>query len=774
MATVAPHIADAALDAKELSQRSSVCSSSSSEGDVAKEKARKVFGNSVNLDDNEESFFMYSPSPIKPVDMTAEIKEPNATGKENTDKSINLSRVHNTDKENSILSNATANKPSVESKAPSPFLYSRRDRSIRSSIDSDLVQKTQLAIEKAEVALNESVCTTRAPLASMKRAPHRQSKKKHIIDASPNYERELKDAKKFNEALQKRRFEALQRHRILSSQSSRQKATFNQMKRDARLQKIDEESQFKSAVYRDHQKTLKEKEDQRKRQSIAARERLRLNAKEGKERMRMEQIEEEQAVHDERYAMSQAIQKAKKEYADQRRKSYQFRSGDAQRIRAIHSKMEAERMANEHQSYELKRQGDKDVDTFRKEMNDVRRESMAGRGEHARQARKRQDALEHEQLQKNHHSAELEREASKDVAEAKRQEEIKRRESTEKHNIQARQNRRRKEEMVSRAITEDHESYKLKREGEKDAEEYHKDLLRERRESLAFRGQEAVLQRKQISKLHALAMEEEHKSYELKREGGKDVEKYERDQAEARRQSMENRNADRARHAKVMGELRGIAMEQERDSYILKWDAENDVKEYKKELQQKRKESLMLRGEEVVRIRRQEDADESQRLQQAHQDEILKAEGRKDVQAYKQKCAQRDRASLEYRRKEARKQRLEEMEMQHEQQKVEEVNNEMEIDACKDVEEYIKTIRDKRRQSLAFRAKEKRRHQAWKREQERKERIQRHEVLNGRMVDHRYIEMAEQEERTARALDDIKHQQRLYARKKVNFDLDFP
>jgi hypothetical protein len=87
---------------------------------------------------------------------------------------------------------------------------------------------------------------------------------------------------------------------------------------------------------------------------------------------------------------------------------------------------------------------------------------------------------------------------------------------------------------------------------------------------------------------------------------------------------------------------------------------------------------------------------------------------------------------------------------------VEHQNYELESLAQVDVEEYIKDCKQRRRLSLAFRAKEKRHHADWKR-REKERQIQEHSRdANDRAMDRRYVQLAEQKERARVALDALR------------------
>jgi uncharacterized protein with PIN domain len=195
--------------------------------------------------------------------------------------------------------------------------------------------------------------------------------------------------------------------------------------------------------------------------------------------------------------MSKATREAKRDYAEKRRQSFAFRNGDARRIRQLHSEMKEQTREEEHASYELKWAGEKDTEEYKRQMAQERRDSLSFRGEEFVRTR---NALEH---------------------------------------------------ITADDKMDDHLSFELKRAGEKDVEAYKNQLAQERRDSLAFRGEEFVQGRDAIEHIKANEKMDAHLSFELKRAGAKDVEVYKRQIAQERRDSLAFRGEEfvRSRNA---------------------------------------------------------------------------------------------------------------------------------------------------------------------------------------------------------------------------------
>jgi hypothetical protein len=163
------------------------------------------------------------------------------------------------------------------------------------------------------------------------------------------------------------------------------------------------------------------------------------------------------------------------------------------------------------------------------------------------------------------------------------------------------------------------ESYQLKAAGERDADEYKQQMAKERRESLAFRNAEGRRIRDLETMMKGDEWEREHESYELKWAGERDADAYKKQMAKERRESLAFRNAESAKHDAVMKELRQLAQEKEHESYMLKWAGENDAKQYVKEQQELRRQSLEFRNAEG---RRHREIEENMRASRQRENEL--------------------------------------------------------------------------------------------------------------------------------------------------------
>jgi hypothetical protein len=524
-----------------------------------------------------------------------------------------------------------------------------RAANAQSPLRRDQVKRTQAAISTATTSINPSldVKSVNKSLNATKTAKNNALQEKANQTKKVRFQRqeEFAEAKSFNTTTEENRRQILQIQRKLASQHFKKKAHKDEVEKQKRITLAEKNTQFNSEVFCDHQKKLKEERDTKRKQSMDARAMLRENKREGEERLQIMRGEEEQAIFEVRYDLHKAQVEAKKESADQRRKSFLFRGGDAKRIRNLRSEWKEEDIKSEHESTELNRAVARDTDNYKKKIDEERRKSLAGRGQELRRQREKQM------------------------------------------------------EQLAKQMNEDQQSYELKFAGERDANAYREKMNEERRKSLA------------------------------------------------------GRNKESARHGEVIKELRNIFKEKEAESYVLQWAGDNDAKAYLAKVAEERRQSLHMRGQEHRRQRQYDAEQNQQEVMKALADGTLQSECQKDVENYKKQCDERDRKSLQFRGKEKTVQRMEDDVRRLEQVGAEHKAFELDALALTDVEEYIKDCQKHRRKSLACRAKEKRRHAEWRRQQEEKELAEQVLTTKYRTLDRQQQELARQKERARMAMD---------------------
>ena len=582
---------------------------------------------------------------------------------------------------------------------------SNRDRSSLTSVQSEITIPTTKRLHATDPKSERSV---NPALNAARQARERALKKKANAAANirEQWKEEKDEALDFQEESEKLRREQLNLQTHLSSQFSRTKASRNQKLKQVKRETTDKESNFKSMVVREQQRKLKEQEDKRRRQSTAVRAKIRMNNRQGEEKLQLMKIEEEQAILEERQLSSKAHQQYKRERANSSRKSFLFRAGDARRIRELHNEMESQRKKEQHESFELMLNAARDADEYRSTLAEQRRQSLAFRNAEAAEQRKKEEDEMSKQKQAEQESYELKRAAESDVDKYKRQQEQERRASLEFRNREGHQQRRLMAEQNSNNLSEEQKSLRLKFDGEKDAEAYLRNQAELRRKSLQQRNLTARSVRKWQSQEESMQLQQEQKSLELKHAGEKDAEEYHRKMDEMRRQSLAQRNEEAARQRKVEEERQEKAAKSEHESYELKWNGERDAQSYQQHMEEERRKSLNNRNIEALNQRKQADERREAELQTEQENLQLKRAADKDVEEYREKTARQEREQLASRNQEKARHAKVMEELNSLAREQESASYELKWGGENDAKEYQAQLEEERRKSLQLRNEE--------------------------------------------------------------------
>jgi len=530
----------------------------------------------------------------------------------------------------------------------------------KSPMRRNLVKITEAAIDHATTSLKNSALKKKKHSATVSvfqtvnagrnaRLEVMNKKARAVKSVSFRWDQENAKAKSMQKKVDENRRQIRAIQRKLTSNHFREKARQDESKKMERLAELEKEYLFNSEVFQDHQKALKQERDKSRKKSIDARTKIRTNVREGEEILRTRKLNEKQAIFEVRADLHRSRMEKKKANAEKRRMSFQFRSGDARRIHEMRSVWKENSLCENHDSYELERAAARDVEKYKKKMQEDSREETKKRNEEAHEARKREKEQEYE------------------------------------------------------------------------------------------------------------SMLAEHRSYELQWEGKRDEEAYRKRMKEERRKSLAARNKESARHAKVMEELRNIAVEEEAQSFILKFNAENDAKAYIAKLVEERRKSLQFRGIEARKHRQYEERKHSKAIETNLLEGALQSDCQKDIEQYQAECAERRRKSLQYRAKEARLHRLVEEEQRLEQMQKDEESFKLDSLAQKDVENYYKDCRKTRRKSLALRAKERCKHVEWKIRRAETKLEERSHSTNLNSLDIHHMALERERERAQKAMDALRN-----------------
>ena len=420
-------------------------------------------------------------------------------------------------KENTNHSKSRIASQSVKS-IRSAELHRLRANKKQSPMRRNLVKMTEAAIDDATSSLRNSAMKPKryAPTSSKFQSVNAgrdaklksfQQKAKIAKSVSFKWDQANAKAKSLHKMVEENRRQIRAIQRKLTSNHFRDKARKDETKKMERIAELEKEYMFKSEVFQDHQQTLKQERDKRRKKSIDARSNIRRNNREGEELMRMTKLDEEQAIFEVRADLHKSRMESKKSEAERRRKSFQFRAGDARRIRDVRSAWRENNLHEKHASHELNRAAAKDVENHKKQM----------------------------------------RKAAQD--------------DTKKTNKDAYDARKREQDRAYKAMVAEHESYELKWAGERDAEAYRKKMKDERRKSLANRNKESARHAQVMEELRTIAKEEEAQSFMLKFNGENDAKAYVAKLAEERRKSLELRGVEARRRRQFEDEEHSKAVE---------------------------------------------------------------------------------------------------------------------------------------------------------------------------------------------------------------------
>ena len=436
-----------------------------------------------------------------------------------------------------------------------------------------------------------------------------------------------RDALSFQSEAERVRRDALDMQRDLAARLARARSQRERMERMTSLAEVDREVEFKSQVHREHQHNTKKAEDRRRRRSAAVKASIWAERRGNSELMRLEAIEEDAALSEERAEASRALREKLEGDARRRRMSLAFRNAEGRRQREEEEQRAAAKMHDEQKSLALKLEGERSAEEYRRQMAEKRRLSLAFRNAEGSRQREQEDLMREEERHERHQSLRLKLAGMRDADEHREQLAKERRQSLEMRNAEGRRQREEEEQRKAEELHAEHESYELKHAADRDVDEYRNRMADERRESFAFRNAEGWKNREKEEQRNDEERLKEHKSYELKWAGERDAHAYKEQMAKERRDSLSFRNEESKRHNALMEELQDLVQEKEHESYMLKWAGEKDAEAYLADQEEKQRESLRLRNAEGREHRDLEEDERFRKLHEANEDEALKAAG---------------------------------------------------------------------------------------------------------------------------------------------------
>jgi hypothetical protein len=426
------------------------------------------------------------------------------------------------DKENAAENTPLAGNDAVDKNSSLQSIRSSEFSRLRASAQSpqrrDLVKKTQAAIKNATSTVNQSLNgaaykhtskSVNESLNATRKAKEQalRERAKKTKNVRFQWDEEKTEAKSFYEKIEDQRRQILAVQRKLASAHFKVKATKDDEKRRKEIVELEQNYEFNSEVYIDHQRKLKEERDSKRKKSIDSRAKLRQNKREGEDKLQTMKKEEDEALFEIRYDLHRARNEAAKSNADERRKSFQFRAGDAKRIKEVRGQWRQEELQGEHESFELKRAGAKDEEEYKKKMAGERRDSFKSRNLAARKRREEEKQQAHAAMIAEYESYELKCAGERDTDEYRKRMAKERRQSLASRNKESARHAQVMQELRNIAQEKEAQSFMLKWAGENDTKEYIAKVAEERRKSLQFRGEEAKKQRIYEDEQHRKAIE---------------------------------------------------------------------------------------------------------------------------------------------------------------------------------------------------------------------------------------------------------------------------
>ena len=443
-------------------------------------------------------------------------------------------------------------------------------------------------------SVNQSINAARS--AKQSHLLTRQSKMAQIRSERQN---QKLDAATFHAEAERMRREALAMQRQLSAKFAKARAQREAAIKADRLNAITREVEFKASVYRDHQATNKELEDRRRRQSSQVKSTIWAERRMNTERMRLDRIEEDRAWMEERNLGSRAAREYAQGEAEKRRKSLAFRNAEGRRIREEAEQRRAEELHDESQSIQIKLAGERDADDYRRQMAEERRMSHEFRHQEAFRQREEAEQRRAEEIAAESASIQLQLAGERDADDYRRQMAEERRMSHEFRYQEAFRQREEAEQRRAEEIAAESASIQLQLAGERDADDYRRQMAEERRMSHEFRYQEAFCQREEAEQRRAEEIAAESASIQLQLAGERDADDYRRQMAEERRMSHEFRHQEAFRQREEAEQRRAEEIAAESASIQLQLAGERDADDYRRQMAEERRQSLAFRNAEV-------------------------------------------------------------------------------------------------------------------------------------------------------------------------------
>lgn len=413
---------------------------------------------------------------------------------------------------------------------------------------------------------------------------------------------------------------------------------------------------------------------ERRRRSVMINTEILAKAKQRSLEISLRKAEEERTLLESRRLDAIALEKFKEEEEDRKRESLLFRADIFHNQKKVETQIINQSMEFEKSLLDSKYEDWQSLQQSKDKEEQRKRESISNRIDLWRKGKGKQLETD-EYKQKEETSLLLSRyEDWKDLEEYKKQSVMKRRESI----VNRLDKWRLEREYTNWEKAEEEEAleyeFELKAQEVEDIKKYQTEMSKSKRESLAYRLDKAkrdkMYDEGQVS-LQQVINEEE---YKLKQEDHQAMQQYHQEMNELRRQSLIYR-----RQAEALGKMRlqghqDIQKQQELQEFITREEEWKDIQNYKQHLQEEKRKSLAKRLAEARKAEQQDLEKHRLELDNIHQELERRREDWIDVENYKFQQKMKSRQSVLLRLESWRDQRLAEEKLEAKKRLVEEEN----------------------------------------------------------------------------------------------------
>jgi len=245
-----------------------------------------------------------------------------------------------------------------------------------------------------------------------------------------------------------------------------------------------------------------------RRRSLEFRRSEALRGEKIEKQLKTQKMEENHGSYELKWASEKDVEEYKRLTEEERRQSLAFRNSEAQIQRAVSDLCKKDEMDKKHESFEVKWAGDKDAQFHKEQLQKERRLSLEFRNIEAKRQKDLSERMQALELQDRHNSFELKWDGEKDVEEHKKRLKEDERLSFAHNNSEKKRHQAVMDELLSLSKQKESESLYLKWAGEEDAKEYLKREAVKRRESLQLRNVEARIHREMTKNENKKQVEE--------------------------------------------------------------------------------------------------------------------------------------------------------------------------------------------------------------------------------------------------------------------------